>query len=156
MKNIYKILLPLLLALATASCSSLHHAAPAPQATADASLTPVKEQTWQLTAVNGRPLSQNAKPVTLSFNPEANSFRGQTACNSFAGTYSLGSSSPHDPRLPLDIKLLGSGSILCPDADMNAEGRFLALFEKANHLFISTYTLTLYRDSKEILQFELR
>ncbi len=124
--------------------------------TAAASLLPEKSQTWQLTAVNGRELPSNAKAATLTFNPEAGSFRGTTACNFYAGDYLVGEASPHDGRRPFSIGHFGSGSIRCPEADMNAEERFLTLFQKANSLFIDEYTLTLYRDNKEILQFGLR
>ena len=106
--------------------------------------------------MQGRNLPRDAKTVTLSFNPEAGSFRGSTACNFYAGTYSLGTAAPDDPRLPLDIELVGSGSILCPEADMNAEGRFLAALQKANYILLNENTLTLYRDNKELLHFELR
>lgn len=152
MKNILKTLLPLLAILALGSCGSLRETVPSTAA----SLLPEKGQTWQLTAINGRAVPANAKTVTLTFNPEAESFRGTTACNFYAGTYLVGEASLADGRRPFSIALFGSGSILCPEADMNAEERFLALFQKANTLFIDEYTLILFRDNKETLRFGLR
>ena len=152
MKNILKILLPLLIALTLTACAS----------TATQSLShPVtqslkKDQTWQLVKIQGREVSKNAKTVTLTFNPEAESFRGLTACNFYAGTYTLGEPSPTNGRCPFSIGTIGSGSILCPEADMNAEGRFLSMFEKTNHILITEHTLILYQNDKEILHFELQ
>lgn len=152
MKNILKILLPLLIALTLTACAS----------TATQSLshsvtqTLDKDQVWQLVKMQGRDLPQNAKIVDLTFNPEAGSFRGMTACNFYAGTYTLGEPSPTDGRRPFTIVTFGSGSILCPEADMNAEGRFLSVFEKANYILIDEFTLSFYRDNKEILRFELQ
>ena len=124
--------------------------------TSTVSLLPDKSQAWQLTILNGREVPQNAKPVTLTFNPEAKSFRGETACNFYAGTYTIGEASTSDGRRPFSIEYSGSGSILCPDADMNAEGRFLATFHKANYILITEYTLSFYRDNKEILRFGIQ
>ena len=124
--------------------------------TAPVSLLPDKSQTWQLTALNGRSVSRDAKITTLTFNPEAGSFRGTTACNIYAGAYTLGEASPSDGRRPFVIEYSGSGSIRCPEADMNAEGRFVAVFQKANYILITEYSLSLYHDNKEILHFELR
>ncbi len=141
-----------MMATLTFSCVSHRKAA----YTAPTSLLPDKSQTWQLTVLNGREVSAGAKTVTLTFNPEAGSFRGQTACNSYAGTYAIGTASTADGRCPFSIETFGTGSILCPDADMNAEGRFVATFAKVNYILITEYTLSLYRDNKETLHFELQ
>jgi len=113
------------------------------------------DQTWQLTVLNGRSVPDDSKTVTLSFNPEAGIFRGQTACNFFAGAYTLGSAAP-DGKLPLSVDFLGSGSVQCPEADMNAEERFLATLKKATAILIGEHTLAIYQGDREILRFELR
>ena len=148
MKNILKILLPLLIALTLTACAS----------TATQSLchsvtqTLDKDQVWQLVKMQGRDLPQNAKIVDLTFNPEAGSF---LELADYTGT-PVGEPSPTDGRRPFTIGTFGSGSILCPEADMNAEGRFLSVFEKANYILIDEFTLSFYRDNKEILRFELQ
>lgn len=151
-KNILKTLLTLVLALAAVSCKSSQEST----LPATASLLPAKEQIWQLTVLNGREIPRNAKVVTLSFNPEAGSFRGTTACNNYAGTYTLGEASTSNGRRPLSIAGFGAGSVRCPEADMNAESRFTAIFQKANYMSITEYTLSLYHNNKEILRFELQ
>ena len=138
--------------LVLASCSSPREV----ECTASVSLLPDKGQTWQLTVLNGRSVSRDAKATTLSLNPEAGSFRGMAACNFYAGTYTLGEASLSDGRRPIVIEYSGTGSILCPEADMNAEARFVATLQKANYILITEYTLSLYHDNKEILHFELQ
>lgn len=152
MKNILKTLLPIVLALVAVSCKSNQETT----RPAENSLLPDKSQTWQLVALNGREIPRNAKTVTLSFNPEAASFRGTTACNTYAGTYTLGSPSPSDGRCSLSISTLESGSLRCPEADINAESRYLSLLQKTNSIFISQHTLTLYQRNKETLRFQLQ
>ena len=116
---------------------------------------PAKGQIWQLTVINNRDIANEAKTTTLTFNPEAGSFRGQTACNSYAGAGIIGEAAA-DGRRPFIIKLLTPGSVRCPEADMNAEERFLSTLKKANHILINEHSLTLYHDNKEILHFELQ
>lgn len=133
-----------------ASCGSHREATQ----NATLSLLPNRNQIWQLTFINGRDVG--SKSTTLSFNPEAGTFRGQTTCNTYAGNYTLGEASPVDGRRPLTISLLDLGTIRCPEVDMNAESRFLAVLQKANYIIISQYYLKLYQNKKEILHFELQ
>lgn len=145
--------LALLALLVLSSCES-----PQPSVRTSAAELPKlnKNQMWQLSLLNGRDLPNDAKTTTLSFNPEAGSFRGQTACNSYAGAYLLGEASATDGRRSFSILLLTPGSIRCPEADMNAEERFLSVLKKANHILITEYSLSLYYNDKEILHFELQ
>ena len=39
---------------------------------------------------------------------------------------------------------------------MNSEVSFLSVLEKANYILIDEFTLSFYRDNKEILRFELQ
>ena len=39
---------------------------------------------------------------------------------------------------------------------MNAEARYMALFEKADALMLDAYTMTLYQKGKETLKYELQ
>ena len=153
-KNILKILLPILIAITLTACAST--ATQAIKQSNNQTISLDKDQVWQLVKIQGRKVSKNDKTVTLTFNPEAESFRGMTACNFYAGTYTLGEPSPTNGRHSFSIVTFGSGSILCPEADMNAEGRFLSVFEKANYILIDEFTLSFYRDNKEILLFELQ
>ena len=154
MKNILKILPPILIALTLTACAST--ATQAIRQSSNPAISLDKDQVWQLVKIQSRDLPGDAKTVTLTFNPEAESFRGMTACNFYAGTYTLGESSPTDGRRPFSIGTFGSGSIRCPEADMNAEGRYLSIFHKANHLLVTEHTLILYQNDKEILRFEVQ
>ena len=151
MKNLTKILLSLLAVLTITACTSTATQSPCRPVT----LSLDKDQIWQLTLINGRQLPNDNKTVTLSFNPEAGIFRGQTACNFYAGSYSLGNPASNG-RHALSIDFLGSGSVQCPEADMNAEERFLATLKKANYILLNENTLSLFQNEKEILHFELR
>ena len=150
-KNIVITLLPLV-ALLFGACSGTHHVAKTPLE------VPVfeKEQVWQLTTMRGRPADRQSKEITLQFNSEAGSVRGIMACNTYFGHFVCNPGDPETGRHPISITLEGSGSLGCPEADMNAEGRFFAAFQKANNILISDNSLTLYRDNKELLLFELR
>lgn len=152
-KNILKILLPVLIVFTLIACAST--ATQAHKNSSSHAISLNKDQVWQLVKIQGRDIPKNTKIVDLTFNPEASSFRGMTACNFYAGTYTLGEASPTDGRRPFSVDI-GTGSILCPEADMNAEGRYVLIFQKANYLLVTEHTLILYQNDKEILRFELQ
>ena len=121
-----------------------------------------KSQTWQLVAIQGRPIhSATQSPshaVTLIFNPEAGTATGQSYCNSY--TFRCTLKNP-EQRLDgdyyeLELTPWGSGTLNCPEADKNAEARYLAFLAKATRLRLTATTLTLFRQDKEILHYELR
>lgn len=141
----------LFISMAVVACSS-HKAA----AVADNEpLLPQKSQVWQLTTLRGRPVNAT---ITLAFNTEAATLNGRATCNTYGAdcrlTYSAASSEGY--RYTVAIANLAAGNTLCPEADMNAESRYLALLPKADAMLLTPYNLTLYQKDKEILHFELQ
>ena len=122
------------------------------------SLAPTKGQVWQLVAMRGKAVSRQGELVTLTFNPEAGTISGRTACNNYYGNYTLRLEAqlPEGDKYTLAFSGIGHGETRCPEADMNAETRYLALFEKADALTVDAYTMTLYQKGKEILRYELQ
>ncbi len=114
-----------------------------------------KEQVWQLTAMRGRHVKAL---ITLSFNTEAATLNGTATCNRYGAdchlTYSA--AAPEGYRYTVAVGNLTAGTTLCPEADMNAETRYLALLPKADALLLTPYNLTLFQKDKEILRFELQ
>ena len=151
MKNIVNILLALTFLLFGA-CSGSRQAdkTPLPMPAFD------KGQTWQLTVMRGRPVDPKGYVFTLIFNPEAGSVSGMMACNEYFGLYSCLPGDPGSQRYPIKIELQGSGSLLCTEADMNAEARYYALLMKTTHLAYTPTAITLYQNNKEILRYELQ
>lgn len=124
----------------------------------DTPLLPAKEQVWQLVSMRGKTINANSGTITLTVNPEANSLSGTATCNRYGADCRLGSVQqlPQGDRYTLTIANLDHGNTLCPEADMNAEARYLALLPKADALLMTAYTLTLLQKDKEILRFELQ
>lgn len=121
-------------------------------------LEPQKGQVWQLVAVRGKAVSRTAGLTTLTFNPEAGTISGKTACNTYYGSYRLRleASTAEGYRYALAFSGIGSGDTRCPEADMNAEARYMALLPKADAMCVDAYTMTLYQRGKEILKYELQ
>lgn len=115
-----------------------------------------KEQIWQLTAIRGRTVDTHGKTFTIQFNPEAGTVRGFMACNMYFGRYVCRPGDSRTGRCPIEICLEGSGSLGCPEADMNADSRYYSLLPKATHLSFTSNTVTLYQNNKEILRYELQ
>ena len=141
----------LLISLATVACSSRKPAA----AIDNDPLLPQKNQVWQLTTMRGRPVQS---PIILSFNTEAATLSGRATCNTYGAdcrlTFSAATADGY--RYTLAIANLSQGNTLCPEADMNAESRYLALLPKADAMLLTPYNLTLYQRDQEILHFELQ
>lgn len=108
-----------------------------------------KEQVWQLTAINGRELKPTDDAITISFNPEAGTLKGRTACNTYSAGYKL-------LNAQLSILNLQSSDLFCPDPAMNAEQRYLGLLRKANRMTVEGNNMTLYSNNREILKFGLQ
>ena len=121
-------------------------------------LEPDKEQVWQLVCMQNRSLDRSGAAVTLVLNPEAGTATGQTTCNEYTFSYTLSKPTSHNDGdlYPVSFTFWGSGNIMCPESDMNAERRYLSLLTKATHMKIGLYTLILYQQNKEILRFELQ
>ena len=150
MKNIPSILIPLA-ALLLCACGATHKAdtAPLPPPTFD------KAEVFQLVSIQGRPLTYQPAP-TLIFNPETSTIHGPMACNTYLASFSCRPANPSSARYPIQISLLSSGTLVCPDALLNADSRFLALLPRATHLAYSPSSITLFQRNKELLRFELQ
>ena len=146
------------LLLLLASCSSSSH--PATQSPGHPPLPDLdKESVWQLVTLAGRPLPPSTS-ITLSFNPEAGTLRGQSSCNTYSADYTLSHSATpsSSPSATLRLSNLTHTDIQCTEAQMNTEERFLALLAKANHLSLSPdgWTLTLSAKGRTPLVFSLQ
>ena len=161
-KNTLKILLSLCLIMLNVECGTItHHSSLITHHltlnTKHLTLNTInKDQTWQLVRIQGRDIPKNAKSVTLTLNPEAGTLSGQATCNTYSANFVIGNQRPDSEKFQFSISNFQFTDIRCPEADMNAEGRFFAAFQKANNILISENSLTLYRDNKELLHFELR
>lgn len=121
-----------------------------------------KEQVWKLVEIQGRKVERRAAPVTIVFNPENGSLRGQAACNGYNADYKL-ESRRVDAKTSSDWCALSVGDIShtavqCPDAEMNAEARYLARLAKCTQLALADAgnTLMLGHKDKPVLVFELQ
>ena len=119
-------------------------------------LLPQKEQVWQLVALRGKPVGKEM--VTITFNTEAGIVSGTAPCNRYGADcrFSSRTESPEGDRYSIAIANVTHTDILCPDADMNAEARYLALLSKADAVLVGAYTITMYQHDKETLRFELQ
>lgn len=121
-------------------------------------LMPQKDQTWQLVTLQGRSPKNLAAAPTLRFNPEAGTLSGFAYCNTYTFHYTLHPTAqkPDGDYHTLSLESWGGSSLGCPEADMNAESRFLLLLSKATTLRLTATTLTFYQRDKELLLFELQ
>ncbi len=113
-----------------------------------------KEAVWQLVEMAGRPVQQSTV-ITLQFNPEAGTLRGQSTCNTYCADYTL---SPATQSSLIKLSHLSHTDIQCAEAQMNTEERFLALLAKTNQLSLSPdgWTLTLSAKGRNPLVFSLQ
>lgn len=125
-------------------------------AVGDPAVMPEAKQVWQLVEMRGKAVGSTA--IVLTVNPEASTLSGRTACNRYAAdcVIRFDNDQPAGTRYTLTVSNLESGSVSCPEADMNAEERYLALLKKADSMLIDAYTLTLCQRGKPILKYELR
>ncbi len=143
----------IMLTISLAACGTTQHNT----ASTTELLQPDKDQVWQLVAIRGRDVNQSSV-VTLILNPATGNLSGKANCNNYYAEFKLRplQSTPEGDIHGLSINGLGIGQTRCPDADMNAEGRYTALLEKADKMMITAYTLTLYQKGKEILKYEVQ
>ncbi len=147
--------------LLLASCSTLstHHSSlDTHHSSLDTHHSPLptldKEAVWQLVEMAGRPVQQSTV-ITLQFNPEAGTLRGQSTCNTYCADYTL---SPATQSSLIKLSHLTHTDIQCAEAQMNTEERFLALLAKTNQLSLSPdgWTLTLSAKGRNPLVFSLQ
>ena len=152
MKNILKTLLMVLAILMHISCTSTATQSPSHSTTQSLD----KSQVWQLVKIQGRNIDRTATPTTLAFNPEAHTLRGQTQCNTYSADYTLSQPLSHSATQSLTISNFQLSNVQCPDAEMNAETRYLSTLKKCTQLSLTATTLTLGNKNKALLEFELR
>ena len=117
-----------------------------------------KEQVWQLVSIRGKEVKSSDGVVTLMFYPEGNAIRGLIACNRYFADYTMrfNKVSPEGSHYELKITDLSGGDVQCPEGDMAVQDRYLALLEKSHACLLTPYTLTLFRNGKEVLKYELQ
>lgn len=148
MRHILLLLLPLVV-----SCSARKAATPAtPPLQFD------KEQVWQLVAQRGKEVAPSADPVILMFHPESGTLRGRVACNRYFADYGLRLDrvTAEGTYYSLSISDVSGGDVQCPEGDMAAQNRYLALLDKADVCLLTPYSLTLFQRGKEVLKFEVQ
>ena len=151
MKNIFKVLSVILL---LAGCTSPKPVGKAPRDV----LVPGKGQVWQLVALQGKPLDPADKAPTLILNPDAATASGFAYCNNYSFQMKMEQpeSHPEGDSFRVQLQLWGTGSLSCPDKEMNAESRYLTLLAKGERLVINATTLVIYQRNKEILRYSLQ
>ena len=142
--NFYKALPLLLLMVVLWGC-----AASRPKAEPATAAAPIKEQTWLLTEVQGREVAPGSREVTIVFNPEAGTLGGQADCNRYYATYTLRGT-------VATIRDIGTMRMACPEADMNAEQRYLGLLGRTTRIVHQGNTLIFYQKERVILKFGLQ
>jgi len=122
-----------------------------------------KESVWQLVEMAGRSVPSDAGPITLQFNPEAGTLRGQSSCNTYSADYTLSPTTYSytgslNSSATLKLSNHSHTDIQCAEAQMNTEQRYLALLAKCNHLSINDtkWTLTLSNKGRTPLVFSLQ
>lgn len=117
-----------------------------------------KEQVWQLVAQRGKDEAPSADPVILMFHPESGTLRGRVACNRYFADYTLRFDrvTAEGTRYTLKVAYVSGGDVQCPEGDMAAQDRYLALLGKADACLLTPYSLTLFQKGKETLKFELQ
>ena len=113
---------------------------------------PDKGQVWQLVEMRGREV-KGGTTVTLTLNPETGVLHGRAQCNDYYADFAM---LPRGGRYALGLSNMGCGETSCPDADMNAEARYLSLLGRADAMTMDEYTMILYCKGKEILKYELQ
>lgn len=120
-----------------------------------------RQQVWRLVEMHGSRHNPGSAPITIVFNAEAGTVRGRAVCNTYNADYTLSalSVSVDDAYEWCGLKITGieSGSVQCPEAEMNAEARYLAKLRQCNQLAVidAGNTLVLGVRNKPVLRFEL-
>lgn len=117
-----------------------------------------KEQVWQLVSIRGKEIKAADGVVTLMFYPEGGALRGLIACNRYFADYTLqfDKVTSEGTRYGLVVHDLSGGDVQCTEGDMAVQERYLALLGKADACLLTPYALTLYRNGKEVLKYELQ
>lgn len=149
LKYILPFLLPLLAACGVSKTSPASDAA---------ALQFDKEQVWQLVARCGKEVASTTDPVLLMFHPESGTLRGRVACNRYFADYKLRLDrvTADGSRYKLEVMCVSGGDVQCPEGDMAAQERYLALLAKADACLLTPVALTLFQKGREVLKYELQ
>lgn len=112
---------------------------------------------WQLTHIRGSKVTySNSEPVTIQFNTESGTINGFAGCNRFFGNYINKVADTPESGTQGEISFTGVGAtkMMCPEAEMRIEDKFLPLIEKSTRYSLSKYTLVIYQKDKEVMRFE--
>ncbi len=147
----------LVLAAAGAVGCTAARAPEAASATVAEPLAPTHEQVWQLVEMRGRKVERSLAAVTLVVNPQAGTVKGQGACNGYYADCRLRwtATDQEGHHYSLRLENVGSHDRQCPDAEMNADARYLALLAKADGLVLTPTTLVLFQKERPLLKYEL-
>ncbi len=117
-----------------------------------------KEQVWQLTSLQGRPLPAGSTEVLLMFYPDGNALRGRIACNRYFADYKVNpvKMKPEGTRYTIQVTDISGGDVQCPEGGMELQQRYLAVLSRVTSCHLTSYTLTFYQKDKEVLKFELQ
>jgi putative lipoprotein len=97
---------------------------------------PIENITWQLTQLNGKPITQSPAPTILFSNMM--SISGEAFCNSYSGNYEGSTAS-------IIIGNIASTKKACADAAlMDLESEYFATIIKSLHITATTDTLTIF------------
>lgn len=119
---------------------------------------PNKRQVWQLVEMKGRAMPQSGKVFTLTLNSEAATLRGETPCNRYFAdmTLQVAATTAEATRYRLGQRNLGHGDVQCPEADMEQEKRYFALFARCTEMELGDHTLCLLQKGNVVLKYELQ
>jgi putative lipoprotein len=97
---------------------------------------PIENVTWQLTQLNGKPITQSPAPTILFANMM--SISGEAFCNSYSGNYEGSAAS-------IIIGNIASTKKACADTTlMDLESEYFATITNSLHITATTDTLTIY------------
>lgn len=107
------------------------------------------EVVWQLTSMRGKTVKyeEGQKPVTLQFNPEANTLGGCSGCNQYFASYKCDEKN-------ITIGEVGGTKMACPEPWMTLERKYMQELRKVNGYNLGEYQLDLLQGETVVLHFE--
>lgn len=120
--------------------------------TGDAGLV---DTSWRLASIDGEPPLEGTE-LTLNFE-SGTELTGQAGCNSFGGTYTVGSDGPlNEASAPISISNLVQTEVACmePEGVMEQESTYLGILGNAGEVRLMDGQLTITSANGRILIFE--
>lgn len=108
------------------------------------------QEEWELVSIRGKKVSyeEGQTPVTIFFNPEAETMGGRSGCNRYFGSYK-NSTDGH-----LSFGEIGGTKMACPEPFMKLERQYLQTLNKVDHYDLGEYQLILLQGETELLKFD--